>query len=194
MLDYQNSTRIIFTGWQDGYDQTIRIVHLDGDTKLVGSYRTQYLLRVISNAPSYSYQKWYDAGSKVTLRANDSIPMFWPMGLLGGKYVFSGWSGDSNSKSVAINATMNSPKTLGADFVADYGFLIFYFIIVASGIIGETSLIILKRKKATKSASKSFSSMTMCSNCGETIDRGWMHCIHCGEKLGSSENEPVKPQ
>ena len=60
--EYQNSTRIVFSGWQDGNNQTQRRISLTGDTQLIGYYRAQYLLKVTSSQSGYSYQKWYDAG------------------------------------------------------------------------------------------------------------------------------------
>ena len=147
--EYQNSTRIIFSGWQDGTNQTQRLISLTGDTQLIGYYRTQYLLKVTSSQSGYSYQKWYDAGSNATLQEVNFVPTSWPLALFGGKYVFSGWSGDVNSRSSEISFTMNSPKTIYANFSIDYGLLIFP-IIVALGIIGEIILLALKRRKRTK--------------------------------------------
>lgn len=191
VMQYPNSTRIIFDGWQDGNNQTSRIISIDGDTQLVGSYRTQYLLRVNSTVSSYSYEKWYDAGSTVTLQSVDSVPMFWPLGLLGGKYDFSGWSGDVNSRSGEINFTMNSPKNIYANFSIEYGALIVIPIIIAAGVIGEASLLVLKRKKTARVNAEPAISVSTCPNCGESIEEGWQHCIHCGGKLGSLEEEPA---
>lgn len=47
VLPFDNSTRLVFTDWQDGTNDTKRTLILDGDTKIAGSYRTQYLLRMI---------------------------------------------------------------------------------------------------------------------------------------------------
>jgi hypothetical protein len=191
VLQYQNSTRIMFDGWQDGNNQTSRIISIDGDTQLVGSYRTQYLLRVTSTVSSYSYEKWYDAGSNVTLQRVNSVPMVWPLGLLGGKYNFAGWSGDVNSRSGEINFTMNSPKNIYANFSIEYGALIVIPIIIAAGVIGEASLLVLKRKKTAQVKAEPAISVSTCSNCGGSIEEGWLHCIHCGGKLGSLEDEPT---
>jgi hypothetical protein len=192
MQQYQNSTRKIFDGWQDRNNQTSRIITLDGDTQLVGSYRTQYLLRVISTVPNYSYQRWYDAGSNVTLQAVGSVSIFWPLGLFGGKYVFSGWSGDFNSGSSEINFTMNSPKTIDANFSIDYGFFMVFAVIVTAGIIGQVVLFTLKRRKAAQSRAESASSTATCPNCGEIIDEGWVHCTNCGRKVDSLKDEPTE--
>ncbi len=47
-VEFQNATRIIFTGWSDGDRQTERSVVIDGDVRLVGSYKIQYALQTYS--------------------------------------------------------------------------------------------------------------------------------------------------
>ncbi len=192
ILEYENSTRMIFVGWQDGSNQTNRVISIDGDTQLVGSYRTQYLLRVTSTLSGHSYQKWYDAESNVTLQEVNSVPMTWPLGLLGGKYVFSGWSGDVNSASAEINFMMNSPTTVHANFSIPYGILIVFPIIVALGVAAELVLVALKRKQTNQLDAHSSKWNFTCSNCGTVIEEGWMHCTHCGAEVDSLEKGPKR--
>jgi len=189
--EYQNSTRIIFSGWQDGTNQTQRFISLTGDTQLIGYYRRQYLLKVTSSQSGYSYQKWHDAGSNATLQEVNFVPTSWSLALFGGKYVFSGWSGDVNSRSSEISFTMNSPKIIYANFSIDYGLLIFP-IIVALGIIGEIILLALRRQKRTKTTLGPSTERPTCPNCGEDIEKEWVHCIHCGNNLGPSEDADAK--
>jgi hypothetical protein len=189
VVEYHNATRLIFNRWGDGNNQTRRIITLDGDTQLVGSYRTQYLLRVSSTLSEYSFEKWYDAGSTVTLRQFDSVPMVWPLGLFGARYVFSGWSGDVNSRSSGINFTMDTPKSIDANFTVDFGFLPVIVVIIVSGIIGEAVLLALRRKKTAGSKANLSKSKHVCPNCGGMVEKGWVNCINCGTKLDSSESE-----
>jgi hypothetical protein len=192
--EYQNSTRIVFSGWQDGNNQTQRLVSLTGDTQLVGYYRVQYLLKVTSSQSGYSYQKWYGAGSNATLQEVNFVPTSFPLALFGGKYVFSGWSGDVNSPSGEISFTMNSPKTIYANFSIDYGLLIFaiFAIIIALGIIGEVILLALKRRKRIETTLRSSTKRATCPYCGEDVEEEWVHCIHCGNNLGSLEDAVTK--
>ncbi len=192
VLEYENSTRIIFIGWQDGSNQTNRVISIDGDTQLVGSYRTQYLLRVTSTLSGHSYQKWYDAESNVTLQEVNSVPMNWPLGLLGGNYVFSGWTGDVNSASAEINFPMNSPRTVHSNFSIAYGILIVFPVIVALGVAAELFLLALKRKQTIQIDAHSSKSMLTCSSCGTVVEEGWVHCTHCGAKLGFLEKGPKR--
>jgi uncharacterized repeat protein (TIGR02543 family) len=110
------------------------------------------------------------------------------LALIGGKYVFSGWTGDVNSSSSEISFAMNSPKTIYANFSIDYGLLIFP-IIVALGIIGEITLLALKRRKRTKMILEPLTPRPTCPSCGEDVEKDWVHCIHCGNNLGSLEDE-----
>ena len=45
IVEFHNSTRIVFNGWKDGNGQNQRTLLIDGDVVLVGSYRTQYSLQ-----------------------------------------------------------------------------------------------------------------------------------------------------
>jgi hypothetical protein len=187
IVQFENSTRILFRTWNDGDNQTQRTILLDGDMRLVGSYRTQYLLRVASTVSNYSYTKWYDADSNVQLQAK-LTSMIWPLESIGLKYDFAGWSGDVNSQSPEINFTMNSPKTINANYSLDYGPLIIPTI-VAAGLVGAAVLGLLRRRNADqahgKPEARTPGSNLTCKNCGKNVEENWTHCISCGAKLGS---------
>jgi uncharacterized repeat protein (TIGR02543 family) len=201
VVELQNSTRLVFSGWSDGANQTQRTVTLHGDMKLNASYRTQYLLTVNSVVAGYSKSDWYNAGANVSLKVDDSIPMGSMLGSMGAQYVFRGWSGDLTSNSVSVTVVMDRPKTLTANFVADYTSLAIPAI-VAVGLIGGVLLIALKRKQsapAPKDVSGEEEAVStneeetptvaeeqrVCENCGEPVEKEWAHCIHCGKALGS---------
>jgi hypothetical protein len=185
LVDFQNSTRLVFNGWNDGNNQTQRSVVLDGDVKLVGSYRTQDLLRV--NSPVSSYSEWYDAGSNVELHSPSSVPMNWPLGLVGLQYNFVGWTGDINSPLSDVNVTMNSPKTLNANFSADYAPLILPVVIVC-GVTGAVALLIRRPRQSNENKS---TEALRCGKCGEVVENDWTHCIRCGANLRDSESLPA---
>jgi hypothetical protein len=191
VVELQNSTRLVFSGWSDGINQTQRTVTLHGDMRLNGSYRTQYLLTVNSIVPEYSKSDWYDAGANVSLRVDGSIPMGGVLGSMGAHYVFRGWSGDLESNSASVNAVMDKPKTLNADFAADYTSLVIPAI-VAVGLIGGVVLVALKRKPSTpareEEAASTIEEEKVCDSCGEPVENEWAHCIHCGKALGSEDS------
>ena len=195
-VELKNSTKLIFSGWSDGSNDTQRSVLLDGDTKLVGYYRHQYLLQVTSPVPAYSYSKWYDAGSNVTLNANTTVPFNPPLNIIGMKYVFQGWTGDLNSKMNQVNVTMDSGKSINANFSVDYTPLVLPAIVIV-GIIGALILTMLRRRRVTVTPSEETaepaavesapgeeeSAPIVCGNCGKTVEKEWKHCIHCGADL-----------
>jgi ribosomal protein L32 len=182
-VDYQNFTRLVFNGWRDGSNQSSRIISIDEDTQVVGTYRTQYLLRVTSNLPSRSYQQWYGSGSNVTIQEPNSVPFAWPLDVFGTNYVFSGWSGDVSSESTELNFTMNAPTTIHANFSVAYGPQLAFFVVISLGIAAESIVLSLKRKRRTGDKTQSQPLMRTCPNCGYEIEEEWAHCIHCGVKL-----------
>jgi hypothetical protein len=190
-VQFENSTRVVFAGWQGGTSATQRTVMLDGDSKIVGSYKKQYLLQVNSVAPGYSNSTWYDAGSKVTLVTKSRVPMSWPFGLLGLSGDFNGWSGAVNSGSTQINITMNGPKVVTANFTADYTPLVIPAIIVA-GMFGALALFVARKRVSGRSVSvdevvSEEETSKVCASCGKPVEDDWTHCIYCGKALNATE-------
>ena len=190
-VELKNSTRLLFSGWSDGNNNTTRSILLDGDVKVTGYYHHQYLLQVTSAVPAYSYSKWCDAGSNVTLNVNSTVPFSYPLDLIGLKYAFQGWTGDLNSKLNQVNLTMNSPRSINANFSVDYSPLVLPFILIV-GIIGALILTMLRRKRPVTPPPDETVEPTretdsaLCSNCGKPIENEWKHCIHCGANLPGS--------
>jgi hypothetical protein len=151
VLPLENSTRLVFQGWQGGGNSTNTSVLLDGDIKLVGVYKPQYLLRVDSPASVYVQSKWYEPGSNVTLEVNSSVPMDWPLGALGVHYIFKGWTGDVTSNANKITLSMNTPKVVNANFTPDLTPLVLP-VIVMVGVVGGVTLALVRRRKAAKTA------------------------------------------
>ena len=191
VLLFDNSTRMVFAGWRDGSNDTQRTLMLDGDLKISGSYRTQYLLRVSSVLSAYSYSEWYDAGSNITLRADDSVPMSGVFGMFGLRYVFRGWSGDIESTARSVPLIVNKPRAVNANFDVDYTPIVIPAILLF-GIVGGAMLSVLrKRRSPTPTAIEEEvedEAVRVCGNCGEPIEESWTHCVHCGKALGSSES------
>ena len=142
-VELQNSTRLIFTQWDDGVAQPQRGVQIDGDVNLTASYRTQYLLTVNNGSAT---QEWYDQGANVTITAPMSLTPPWPLSVFGVTETFSGWSGDMQSRLPQLTVTMNSPKTINADFAIDY-LPLAVPVIFALGIMCLIAGLILMRRK-----------------------------------------------
>ena len=199
VVSFQNSTRFIFVGWEDGTNTTDRALLLDGDIELAGFYKVQYLLRVDSVLSAYSFSRWYDSGSNVTLQAAESVPMSGPFQILGSYYRFKGWSGDVKSKSAMVNFTMDGPKAISADYAIDYTPLALPSIF-ALGILGGIVLFLFARRRrrpvdvvseeaqpTQESRISAEARLENCPKCGATVERDWTHCTNCGQRLASSE-------
>jgi hypothetical protein len=203
-----NQTRLVFSSWQDGSNNTHRVVQVDGDVTLATMYRAQYLLQVDSVVRAYSYSVWKDAYSNVSLYANGTVPMGWPLGSLGARYVFQGWSGSVQSNANALNVTMDEPRAITANYYADYTRLIIPAI-VALGIIGGITLSVIRKRAAKTMPAKEATGeeqmeqtpqevaedetdeskpSRFCDSCGGKVEEDWTHCINCGRELSSPES------
>jgi hypothetical protein len=184
IVQYQNSTRIVFVRWSDGVTEPQRHILIDGDVTLSAGYKTQYLLRV--NLGSIS-EAWYDKGSNATLTAPPSGAGSWPLNLFGVTQTFSGWSGDVHSSMPKLNITMDSPKTITANFAVDYLPLAIPVIFGVGIALTVVSLVIIRRRSSNVSTVDVPNQPTdsVCPNCGQTTEEGWAHCIKCGTKLTS---------
>ena len=187
IVEFHNSTRIVFNGWKDGNGQNQRTLLIDGDVVLVGSYRTQYSLQ--ANLPGSTREEWYDAGSSAELQAPSSIPMNWPLDLVGLKYNFVGWTGDVKTSSLKFDVAMNQPKTVSANYSADYTPLILP-IAITIAVVGSLAVLLLRPRRTppeipTEPGLTKGASVTACSGCGEPVEEGWTFCNRCGAELAS---------
>ena len=181
-VEFQNSTRIVFVQWSDGVNETQRHVLIDGDVTLSASYTTQYLLKVNSGSTS---EAWYDKGSNVTLTAPPSGAGSWPLNLFGVTQTFTGWSGDVHSSMPQLNVTMDSPKTITANFAVDYLPLAVPVTFGVGIALMVISLVIMRRRSSNLSTVgvPNQAADSVCPKCGQTTEEGWAHCIKCGTRL-----------
>jgi hypothetical protein len=182
IVEFQNSTRIIFTQWSDRFTDAQRHVLIDGDVTLSASYRTQYLLRVNSGSTS---EAWYDKGSNATLTAPRSGAGSWPLNLFGVTQSFTGWGGDVRSSMPQLNITMDSPKTVTVNFAVDYLHLAIPIIFGVGIALIVISVVLMRRRPINPSTTDvpNQPSNSACPNCGQTTEEDWVHCIKCGTKL-----------
>ena len=194
-----NSTRIIFTEWNDGIATPIRKVPIDGDINLTAQYRLQYPLTVTNGS---STEEWYDRGANVTLRAPSTIPAPWPLGVLGVTETFQSWSGDAQSTSQQVNVTMDSPKSVTAIMNTNYQPLMIPAIISAGTAVAIISFLFARPKtgrsvedlpetaveqeRVSPTNENTPQSNPTCPMCGQITEPDWAHCIKCGTKLKNS--------
>jgi hypothetical protein len=192
IVDLQNSTRIVFTQWGDAVTQPQRRVLIDGDISLTAYYRIQYLLTVNSGSRS---EEWYDKGANATITALTPAQLPWPLNMLGVTQTFQGWSGDIHSSLPTLNVTMDSPKTVTAEFNTDYRPLALPSILVLGIASAVISFVYIRRR--SDNLGEGFveaapdelvpESNLMCPSCGQETEQGWAHCIKCGTKLNTTD-------
>jgi hypothetical protein len=86
-------------------------------TTIVGSYKTQYYLTVVSAYDSPGGAGWYDGGSTAYATLTDGTVS----GGAGVQYVFTSWGTDASGTGLTSNAiTMNAPKTAVANWKPQY--------------------------------------------------------------------------
>jgi len=99
-------------------------------------------LRIISEHGGTSGEGWYAANSIANVSIKALIPMDGVMGLLEGRYVFDGWTGDIASSEPTSSLVMDRPKTIVVQWKADYTFpiIILCVITVVALVVGATRI------------------------------------------------------
>jgi len=112
-------------------------------------YTTQYYLTVSSPYGTVSDSSWYDADSTTTFWVTPTEQSMQDLlGSLGGKYVFDHWSGDSTATAPTASVTMDRPRTVKAEWRADYTmpYMIIGAIVAAIAIV--VALLFMRRRRA----------------------------------------------
>ena len=112
-------TRYIFRMWSDGSSNLSHNITVAGPADYSAVFDTQYKLTVVSDFGRPQGAGWYAAHSMAAFSVESPQPYAGPLGMLGGHWVFLGWTGDSNATSPSALIEMNSPKTVHAEWFAD---------------------------------------------------------------------------
>jgi hypothetical protein len=121
-VQLDNTTRLRFDSWSDGYASLRRTEKINFNQNYEAVYVTQYHLTILDQAASATGQDWYDAGTIATFSVDDTEPMSGILGALGGNLRFQAWY---ENNAVFTNATIDSiimdgPHTLTASWKADF--------------------------------------------------------------------------
>ena len=112
-------TRYVFTSWTGDLTSTSPTVTItmNGPHTLTANWKTQYYLTINPNEGTIDRSSdWFDEGSSVTVSATavaNEVPSQ-------SRLSFVGWSGDVTSTSPSVTVVMDSPKTLTANWDAQY--------------------------------------------------------------------------
>jgi hypothetical protein len=120
-------TRHFFAGW--GGDATgtglrSNEIVMNGPKKAIANWKTQYLLTITVSPPSLVQPNgagWKDAGTTATFSVVDMLGSG-----VGTRFVFDYWSGDYAGQSSAGSILMDGPKSVVANYKAQYQLTIRY--------------------------------------------------------------------
>ncbi len=103
--------RYVFTSWDDGDTSVLRTISQGGIYTAL--FDTQYHLTVVSDYGEPSGGGWYDSGAaaafSITLIEEPTS-----------RHTFQGWSGDFTGATETATVTMDSPKTVTAEWRTEY--------------------------------------------------------------------------
>jgi hypothetical protein len=111
VIDIGKGTRYVFTSWDDGETSASRAISRPG--VYTANYKTQYQLTINSVYGQPEGEGWYDSGSTATISTAsvEEGPI---------RRIFTGWSGDFTGEAETASVTMDSPKTVTANWRTDY--------------------------------------------------------------------------
>jgi len=162
------------------------------------AYTTQYYLAVSSPYGTGSDSSWYDANTTATFSVTQTEQSMQNLlGPLGGKYVFHHWSGDSTSIAPTASVMMDRPRTVKAEWLADYTMPCMIIGAVVAAIAIIAALFFMRRRPAARpvdgvpplptvfpgslAAVRSLPGK-FCINCGAPLRATDTFCIRCGSK------------
>jgi hypothetical protein len=126
LVQVDQSTRLRFDYWSDGYPTTLRNIVVTGTTTLQAVYVTQNLLTLMGVQQNLEQNAtgagWYDATANATFSANRYEPITGVLGAIGGRLSFQGWyeNGQLVTNSPTGTISMDKPHTLTAIWGVDY--------------------------------------------------------------------------
>jgi hypothetical protein len=143
----EKKSRMVFVGWHGATTSTLNTVALimDSPKSLTATWKTQYYLIVETKRGTAAGEGWYDADSTAEFSVPSEVPMEAPFGTFGGRYFFSGWSGDSKSSTPRATVLMDKAHTVVADWSSDYMVTILIIVVIVA--VGLAAVGLLARRR-----------------------------------------------
>jgi hypothetical protein len=167
-----------------------------GEAPVTVNFVTQFYVDVISQYGAVKGSGWYDANTIAKISAEGSVPLSGLSGLLGGRRVFSGWTGNATGRNPQLEFNVTSPMTVNAqwrdDLTLPYLLSVGLPILVVAGLLisrsrtelgTSLSTVISKVKVLRRSEPPQY-----CTNCGSPLAPGSEFCHMCGQKLTSNSS------
>ena len=107
----ESGIRYMFTSWSDGDTSTSRTITVSESETYTANYTAQFYLTVQSEWGGPQGEGWYDEDALATFSVSPLIDHGDGTG-----YAFTYWSGDSTETTPSASMTMDSPKTVTANW------------------------------------------------------------------------------
>jgi len=198
LVPIDNMTRLRFDHWADGATGTSRFATLNDDARFEVIYVKQFRLAVSSPYGNSTGSGWYDKGATATFSVVTPQPMSGLYGLLGGKYVFDHWSGDSAVTAPTASLVMDKPGTVKAEWRTDYTMPYIVIGAIAAAVAIVAVLLAMRKRRRPETAAATAPAQPIpqasiaapptvtadkfCMNCGATLPAHATFCNKCGSK------------
>jgi hypothetical protein len=120
ILQLTEDVRMLFSKWNDGFTLNSRKILVNKPIILEAIYTTQYRLMVDSPYEKCYGAGWYDVNSTANFTVPESVPARDLTWILGVRYRFEKWSGDSTSSNPTSSLLIDNPKKVSAIWRIDY--------------------------------------------------------------------------
>jgi hypothetical protein len=197
-VDVASDERWKFDHWTDGQTQISRTENLQDDATFGTAYVKQYSLTLQSSQAAATGAGWYDEGVTATFSVVTPQPMSGLYGLLGGKYVFDHWSGDSAATAPTASLMMDKPATVKAEWRTDYTMPYIVIGAIAAAVAIVVLLLAMRKRRRPETATATGPAQPIpqasiaaplpvtadkfCINCGAPLPAHATFCNKCGTK------------
>jgi M6 family metalloprotease-like protein/uncharacterized repeat protein (TIGR02543 family) len=117
MVQFSNSTRAVFTGWNTTFlgNAPGFQFKVTSPARLQALWKLQYLIQVVSPYGNPQGSGWHDVGSTVQVSIQPQVD-------LGNKTRrnFAGWTGDRSGTGTSLTVTVDKPMNLSAQWTTQY--------------------------------------------------------------------------
>ncbi len=147
--------RYNFVQWNDGLKNLSRTIVASKHGDFSALFKVQYELKVVSSVGNPQGDEWYDEGSNASFSVTSPTPQPGILGLLGGKMIFRGWTGDSTANSAASTIFMDGPKTVQANWASDNSVAEIALAIIITTLVAIVLIVVTRRRHAAFPKSES---------------------------------------
>jgi hypothetical protein len=133
-VDEGQGTRNTFNGWSGdatGTQLTSNGIMMSGPKVAIANWKTQFFLTIQSNPTNVTSlvgSGWYDAGTQANFSAVTSVPT-----TSNTRFKFSHWNGDYTGQQPTGSVLMDRPKTIKANYLAQYLLAVTFYPVSVAG-------------------------------------------------------------